>query len=212
MDPRVIVGRIARGEVPDVLQRIADSRLASQLATQSKGTIATALLREAEALADAERRLEMLGLPNPEFLQAGVESAVLGAGDRVVKIGLGRHGPYEVPSVEGILPYEHTEMLGPLRLGIQERVPLVRPPATGEFAVDRAADREWRSVADRVYDSLLSRGILFKDPHGGNVGRYLDGRAVAIDGPFERVPIPAQRPYRTSEDAIRALLVPLPGQ
>lgn len=215
MEPGVIVGKIARGDLPDLLKRIADSRLASQLqapASQVKGTIATALLREAEALAEAERRLELLGLANPEFIQAGVESAVLGAGDRVVKVGLGRHGLYEAPDAVGILPYEHSEIVGPLRIGIQERVPFVRPSETGDFITDRSIDRDWRSRADRVYDSLLSRGILFKDPHGGNVGQYQDGRLVAIDGPFERIPVPAKRPYMTTEDAIRALLAPLPGQ
>lgn len=215
MPPRIIVGRIARGDMPDVLKRIADSRLASQLqagASQTRGSIATALLREAEALAQAEQRLEAMGLTNPEFLQAGVESAVLGAGDRVVKVGLGRHGLYEAPEAAGILPYEHSEIVGPLRIGIQERVPFVRPSQTGDFITDRSIDRDWRSRADRVYDSLLSRGILFKDPHGGNVGQYQDGRLVAIDGPFERIPVPAKRPYMTTEEAIRALLAPLPGQ
>lgn len=215
MPPRILVGRIAPGEVPDVLKRIADSRLATQLqaqASQAKGTIATALLREAAALSEVERRLEALGVVNPAFLQAGVESAVLGAGDRVVKVGLGRHGPYDAPLVPGILPYDHTEIVGPLRIGVQERVPLVRPPFTGDFSVDRAVDREWRARADRVYDSLLARGILFEDPHGGNVGQYLDGRLVAIDGPFKPVPRQPIRRYATTEDAIRALLAPLPGQ
>lgn len=215
MPPRIIVGRIARGETSDLLKRIADSRLASQLqvpASQTKGTIATALLREAEALAEAERRLEAMGIVNPEFLQAGVESAVLGAGDRVVKVGLSRSGMYEAPAAPGILPYDHTEMVGPLRIGIQERVPFVRPPATGDFGVDREVDRQWRAKADRVYDSLISRGILFADPHGGNVGQFHDGRLVAIDGPFRRAPRPPARPFATTEDAIRALLAPLPGQ
>lgn len=215
MPPHVIVGRIARGDMPDVLKLIADSRLASQLqagASQTRGSIATALLREAEALAQAEQRLEAMGLTNPEFLQAGVESAVLGAGDRVVKVGLSRSGRYEAPAAPGILPYDHTEMVGPLRIGIQERVPFVRPPATGDFGVDREVDRQWRAKADRVYDSLISRGILFADPHGGNVGQFHDGSLVAIDGPFRRAPRPAARPFATTEDAIRALLAPLPGQ
>ena len=207
MPPYVIAGKVARSDVPDLLQRLADSRLAAQLQAASRGTISDALLREAEAIQQAERRLEQMGLGAPEFLQAGKESAVLGAGDRVVKIGLGRHGPYEAPLVPGIVPYDHTEMVGPLRIGVQERVPIVRPPETGQFAVDRAVDREWRAKADLVYDSLLSRGILHEDPHGGNVGQYPDGRLVAIDGPFRKVPVPAKPPFRTTEDAIRALLL-----
>lgn len=207
MDPLVFAGRVASGDVHALLSRLADSRLAAQLQAAPRGTISDALLRDAEALRQAEVRMESLGITPTEFLQAGKESAVLGAGNHVIKLGLGRHGPYEVPEEVGILPYEYSEILGPLRIGVQERVPIVRPPETGQFSVDRAVDREWRAKADRVYDSLISRGILFKDPHGGNVGQYRDGRLVAIDGPFERVPIPSQRPFRTPEEAIRALLL-----
>lgn len=213
MPPGIIVGKVARGDVPDLLKRIADSRLASQIhSMQPRGSITTSLLQDVAALEEAARRLETLGLPEAQFLSAGEESAVLGAGDKVVKIGLGRHGPYQHPDAPGILPYEYSEIIGPLRIGIQERVPFVRPRETGDFRVDRAVDRDWRARADRVYDSLLSRGITFKDPHGGNVGQYQDGRLVAIDGPFERIPVPARRPYMTNEEAIRALLAPLPGQ
>lgn len=213
MPPRIISSRVPRSDVADVLKLIADSRLASEIAaTQTRGSIATSLLQDVAALELAARRLDSLGLPEAQFLGAGKESAVLGAGDKVVKIGLGRHGPYQHPDVPGILPYEYSEIVGPLRIGVQERVPFVRPGETGNFIADRAVDRDWRARADRVYDSLLSRGILFQDPHGGNVGQYPDGRLVAIDGPFERIPVPAKRPYVTTEDAIRALLAPLPGQ
>ena len=150
-------------------------------------------------------------------LGAGMESVVFDARPRVgpdrqvVKIAVRNemHRPqdaFQLPDIPGVNPYWAHERLGPLAVGVQPRVAVLRDivPEEADVALDGMA---------RLEDSLHARGYHWDDSMFGNAG-LLDDNWVVIDGavtpflPGTRMTTSGAAQMRQNpEEAIRALRV-----
>lgn len=157
------------------------------------------------------------GLTIGKPIGAGMESVVFDARPRVgpdrqvVKIAIRKdmHRPndaFQMPDIPGVNPYWAHEQMGPLAVGVQPRVAVLRDiaPEEADVALDGMA---------RLEDSLHARGYHWDDSMFGNAG-LLDNNWVVIDGsvrPFlpgtRMTTSGAAEMIRNPEEAIRALRV-----
>jgi len=213
-----------------LLQRVARSRLesAAQGVTHKaaavygpgyrlKTSAPAGLLRQLDgnpSLADdIEGYLAKRGLEVRGPLSFGEESVLLDAGDDyVVKVGelarilSGDRVPFSAPDVVGVTPFRHSDIIGPVRVGVQPRALHVRPlnasPNYRGVDFDQDAFDLWQDRSESTYHVLDKLGYHWFDPHGGNVGLFPDGLMAALDGDIVRH---HQRPKIKPEDAIRQL-------
>lgn len=204
-----ILGRTPRSPIEAALMGVASEPIDPLAAS---GALAAKILSER----DAQRRLEMINqaldrlhLAAGRPLGYGSEAIVFDAGDKVIKVGRDpfQKGPYQAPELPGIAPYLESQVIGPLRMGVQDKAAEVA--SRERLASDRDYERLWRSRSDALWRSLDRRGIQWDDDTIGNVGIMPDGNLSAIDGWFRPIAPGASsmRAYPTTEDAIRALRV-----
>lgn len=212
-----------------LLQRVARSRLESAaqgVALKAAGSYGpgyplntsapASLLRQLDdtpQLADdIESYLAKRGLEVRGPLSYGEESVLFDAGDgHVVKVGElsrvldGDPSPFSAPDVAGVAPFLHSDIIGPVRVGVQPRASHVRPlnarPQHRGSDFDDEARRLWDDRAYRTHQVLNKLGYYWYDPHGGNVGLFPDGLMRVIDGAI----VPHGKPVIGREEAIRQL-------
>jgi hypothetical protein len=195
-----------------ILGRLRDQRMLDAVRQVSSGSgyasrMAGDLLRHPDELKRIDEFVGDHGLQIGRPIGSGVESVVWEAlpksdgGAHVLKV---RHGgltdDFELPpDVPGIVPYWAKEQAGPnIAAALQQKADAVFRPKAG-------FDGAFKSGAERLSESLLSRGWHWADRHQGNLGVMPDGTWGAIDGFIDRAHPSWTLPKYTNEEAIRML-------
>lgn len=195
-----ILGRLRDQGMLDAVRQVSSGRgYASRMADD--------LLRYPEELKRIDQFVGDHGLQIGRPIGSGVESVVWeavpksSAGTHVLKVRPGGLATdFDLPAdAAGIVPYWAKEQAGPnVAVALQQKADAVFRPRAG-------FEGAFKSGAERLSESLLSRGWHWADRHQGNLGVMPDGTWGAIDGFIDRAHPSWTLPNYTNEEAIRML-------
>ena len=206
-----LIGALGRHAPPPRYARLRDAAEEIYAAERPGWRMAEDLLHQfPESLSQIDQVVGDNRMRLGRYLGAGKESLVFeaaptaGNGAHVLKVRIGGAEPSDfsaghLDGAPGVVPYWGAQQAG------DDVAVAFQPMASAVYSPKRGLERPFSRGAERLQQSLLARGIEWRDGHKLNVGAMPDGTWGAIDGFIFPAHADWSLPQIPQEEAIRML-------